>query len=241
MSTKALAVNENVFLMARNSAEMAQSQTKLADWLRGKMQSCEDAATELRKAANHAKAMKWDHKKIRSAFTREMQRVVYYEKLLKAVEAGYVLVPWTWMDVFAVRVKRATPRYDSRTASDYQDAINKLPDAAPENLKAGEGRYVADVVTGTAHSYTDKDDKGKDIVKYEAHPVGFADVEFPVIAAKPELMNATANAMALKIFDEIGIAPNRRGKDPLIFGRIKGPQYKQQSFLIAWYVDTRAL
>jgi hypothetical protein len=44
-----------------------------------------------------------------------------------------------------------------------------------------------------------------------------------------------------RVQDEIGVSPNRRGKDPVILGRIKGPQYKSQYFLLAWYLDTRAL
>jgi hypothetical protein len=104
----------------------------------------------------------------------------------------------------------------------------------------GEGRYVADNILGDGTEYTEKKD-GKDIIKWSAWATDFMDVAFPLQAAKPELMNATAQAMALKIFDEIGVAPNRRGKDPLILGVINGPQFRKQYFLIAWYLDTRAL
>jgi hypothetical protein len=231
---------ENVFLSARNSKEMAESQSKLAGWLQGKMNSCETEATNLRKAADHAKKMKWNHKNLLAAFSREMRRVVYYEKLLKAVQAGYVLIPWNWMDVFAVRVKRDSPRTTFAESNERKNAINRLPDARPDNLRAGEGRYVADNVMGKATRYSELKD-GKEVVKWSAYPTDFMDVEFPLAAAKPELMNATANAMALKIFDEIGVSPARSGKDPLIIGSIRGPQYKKQFFLIAWYLDTRAL
>jgi hypothetical protein len=97
---------ENVFLAARNSQEMSQAQSQLTEWLRKKIAFCESEATGLRKAVDHAKKMKWQHKPLMAAFSREMRRVLYYEKLLKAVEAGFTLVPFTFMDVFAVRVKR---------------------------------------------------------------------------------------------------------------------------------------
>jgi hypothetical protein len=59
-------------------------------------------------------------------------------------------------------------------------------------------------------------------------------------------MSATAEAIALKIFDEIGSLPKRRRKgDPIVVGRICGgfgdADRKVITFLIAWYVDTREL
>jgi hypothetical protein len=231
---------ENVFLSARNSQELSAAKEKLATWLKAKIDFCEREATGLRKSAEHAKKMKWQHKPLLSAFSREMQRVTYYEKMLQAVEAGYTIIPWNWMDVFAVRVNRETPKRGEGDGADFQAAINRLPDAKGENLKAGVGRYVGDSVIGTATAYT-KTENGKEITRYSAWPTDFTEVDFPVMAAKPELMNATAAAMALKIFDEIGVAPNRRGRDPLILGTIKGPGYVKQHFLIAWYLDTRAL
>jgi hypothetical protein len=55
------------------------------------------------------------------------------------------------------------------------------------------------------------------------------------------LMTATQHAMSMKIFDEIAIAPSRRGKDPLILGIVKGGKRGPICFLIAWYLDTAAL
>jgi hypothetical protein len=71
-------------------------------------------------------------------------------------------------------------------------------------------------------------------------------MEFPLAIAHPLVMDATAAAMALKIFDRIGVVNNRnqsRG-DPIVLGQITrkdGYSTKTASFLIAWYLDPRTL
>lgn len=64
-------------------------------------------------------------------------------------------------------------------------------------------------------------------------------------------MNATAEAMALKVFDQIGICqPTRnagitRKGDPLIIGQILGKRegwsQKCVSFIIAWHLNLKDL
>jgi hypothetical protein len=70
-------------------------------------------------------------------------------------------------------------------------------------------------------------------------------VEFPIAAAQAEVMTATQEAMALKVFDAIGICPPQRKGDPLIIGQIMMPgtrwSRKTVSFLIAWHLDLRTL
>ena len=61
------------------------------------------------------------------------------------------------------------------------------------------------------------------------------------------MMNATQEAMALRVFDQVGISPQGsvRAADPLIIGQILGHKegYKRKtiSFLIAWHLDLRSL
>jgi hypothetical protein len=66
--------------------------------------------------------------------------------------------------------------------------------------------------------------------------------------AKPQIMHATSDAMALKIFDEIGVIPNYRRKvDPIIIGAIYRPDatakqyWEPVSFLIAWHLRTETI
>jgi len=227
---------ENVFLAARNSAEMENCQRQLADWLKMKVAACKSEYKELSVAVEHAEKNKWAVSALRSSRSRAKARVTYYEKLLAATEAGYVMLPWMWNDVFAIRVvRKEASRISSGTQQYHQPAI---PDQSCDIAPVGEGKYVSSSSEGYEDS-TKVNESGKEITKYFSVATDFRDVEFPVTAAKPVLMNATAQAMALKIFDEIGIAPARRGKDPIIVGAVKGP--RTILFLIAWYLDTRAL
>jgi hypothetical protein len=73
-------------------------------------------------------------------------------------------------------------------------------------------------------------------------------VDFPLIAAVPYVMSATQQAMAKRLFDQIGVSPQdgARSADPLIIGQILGVHQgysgrKTASFLIAWHLDLRTL
>jgi hypothetical protein len=71
------------------------------------------------------------------------------------------------------------------------------------------------------------------------------ELEFPVTMAKPLIMEATSRAMALQIFDEIGIFPPTKKEDPVIIGRIhlKKSRYNDRtiSFMIAWHLNTNVI
>jgi hypothetical protein len=228
---------EHIFLSARNAQEMQHSQSQLASWLETKHLSCKGEAKELEVALKHARENKWATKTLQSAACSARRRERYYEKLALAVRAGYTLIPaMGWVDVFAVRVKRASAQLFGADTK-YTASI---PDQRTDSPPAGEGRYVSTESEGIIHKHTQVEEGTQQIIRW-GEATDFREVEFPLNAAKSELMSATAQAMALKVFDEIGIAPNRRGKDPFILGTIKGPQYKQAVFVIAWYLDTRAL
>jgi hypothetical protein len=92
-----------------------------------------------------------------AAINRTTKRVLYYEKIKAAVEAGYLIVPNFPIDVFAVRVKRAKQREATATyeyRADYKTAKAEL-------LPAGEGRYVDDTIYTVNESYDKKLPDGK--------------------------------------------------------------------------------
>ena len=78
-------------------------------------------------------------------------------------------------------------------------------------------------------------------------------MEFPVTMAKPDVIEATSRAKALKIFDDLAILPGyapSKGTtppkgDPIIVGRIidrarSGPYNTHYlTFIIAWHINTR--
>jgi hypothetical protein len=57
-------------------------------------------------------------------------------------------------------------------------------------------------------------------------------------------MQATSRAMALEIFDEIGVFPPTKKEDPVIIGRVnlnhKGMK-RTVSFMIAWHLNTNQI
>ena len=68
-------------------------------------------------------------------------------------------------------------------------------------------------------------------------------IPFPAVMARPSIMDRTEEAMALRVFDELAIFPERKTKrDPIIVGRIRRPGKSAWAldsflhFMIAWLV-----
>jgi len=138
-------------------------------------------------------------------------------------------VPNMPVDVFAIRTSKHHPWADKPQSSESPDV--------------GEGRYVDSEPT-VHRQVEEKDSSGNVLSRSHTFATGFEEVDFPISVARPLVMSATVEAMALKCFDEIGVLPARRGKgDPIVLGIVKekGRDGRRISFLIAWYVDTRDL
>jgi hypothetical protein len=162
-------------------------------------------------------------------------------------DAGYTIVPNMDVDVFAIRVKREKPAALAETeTSNYGFHKPRLNEEVEQRLDVGEGRYVSPKHMITTSKSTTKDEAGK-VKEYTmtVTPVAFADLEFPLAVAHSVVMDATGRAMAMKIFDRIGVVPNMvTGGDPIVLGQITIKQRyttKRASFLIAWYLDPRTL
>jgi hypothetical protein len=257
--TEALVVQESqqvvpvssVHLVARNPVQMQNAQADLAVWLRSKTTQVKLEVDELNSAISEAQENGWST----SALTRQRNKVAgqatYYFKLLTAVESGYTIIPEFPIDVFAIRVTRSGVRArdtTSRSTYGYPDVDNERPDIAP----VGEGEYKSPMQMVRHGEYTEKDKEGKDITVRFTQASDFQDVMFPLRAARVEVMNATAEAMAYKVFDQIGIclptsnaAGITRKGDPLIIGQILGQRsgwsQKCASFIIAWHLNLNEL
>ena len=123
-----------VHLVARNPVEMQAAQTDLANWLKAKLTEIEHEVVELNAALNEARQNNWSI----SALTRQRNKVVgqetYYFKMLKAVEAGYTIIPEFPIDVFAIRVTRSVvraPAVRERDRWGNPDVEDERPDIAP--------------------------------------------------------------------------------------------------------------
>lgn len=66
----------------------------------------------------------------------------------------------------------------------------------------------------------------------------------PLDVARPEVMDATRRAMALELFDQVGVARNNAAAgDPIVCGVIRDPtrRGKQVTFFVAWCLNPEDL
>jgi hypothetical protein len=238
---------KSVHLVARSPQEMAAAQEDLGAWLTAKVAAIDQEVSELKAATEAAIQNGWQHQTLAGQLSKARQQHVYYAKMLQAVKAGYCIIPNFPIDVFAIRVTRQKPSaHAASTKYSYQDPGRMIADEQPQLLPAGQGRYVSP--QQTVKRWNDapiKDEKGNETIERWAKPVNFGDISFPLIAAQSVVMNSTQQAMALQLFDAIGICPESRPKgDPMIIGQIrlsKSRGSKMASFIIAWHLDVRTL
>jgi len=231
----------SVHLVARDPVEMKNAQDGLANWLRQKIDSFDPEVTALNASINEAKTNGWSITALTRQRNKELARQEFYAKVLAAVEAGYTIVPEFPVDVFAIRVLREYPT-GARTESTWQQPAPNLE--SPDILPVGYGEYFSPIPKVERGTFERGEGDRKSLVRY-ADPDQFVEVAFPLRAARPEVMNATAGAMALQVFDQIGICPAERKADPLIIGQILGKKegytQKRVNFLIAWHLNLNEL
>lgn len=239
---------------AINMEEIPHMQASLLEWCRTKVAMVKVEAAELSEAFQQAIKNKWRSVTLKRHSDLANKRVMYYEKVRDALEAGYCIFPTVDCDIFAIRTGKVRPDYNREFVRfggpNFEDKAQLLP--------SGEGRYVEPIPLTTSfsssrqakrHDGTTYPEEGKTFTTHS-----FDEVDFPLVMAKPHIMDVAGKAMALKIFDEIGIIGDtgrmraaRRGQDPVIVGRIIDPkkpgygQSKRLTFLIAWHVDTKDL
>lgn len=240
-----------VHLVARNPLEMQSAQADLAQWLRQKLASVEHEIVELNAAVHEARTNGWATAALIRQRNKSVGQEAFYFKLLTAVDAGYTIIPEFPIDVFAIRVTRSGVRA-SAASSEYGYGYPTIDNERPDVAAVGEGEYKNPVQMVRYRDVKLTKSDGTEGVTKWTRPVDFQDeIVFPLMAARPVVMNATAEAMALKVFDQIGIClPTRdagvtRRGDPLIIGQILGRRegYSQKciSFIIAWYLNLNDL
>ena len=234
MEENALVVKENQkparLLLATDPQGMAQAQSHLAEWFARKIISLGADKRDLEKAFDTAKKNKWAITTLRSQLSRIKGNIIFYGKAKAAIEAGYFLVPDFPVDVFAVRKSKSKPVQNCNT--NWRES--QIP---AEKLPIGEGLYVSgEAYRVSAGKCEEKDYKGQLVTREYFKNINLKEVQFPVVAMKAEVMTEAEKAFALKIFDDIGICPSSRRKDPMIIGRIHAPK-KILSFLICWFLE----
>lgn len=228
-----------VHLVARNPVEMRDAQEGLKQWLTQKLASVDTDIADYQASLDQATKNKWNKRGLQKAVNQSLGLRMFYEKILAAVKAGYTIIPEFPIDLFAIRVERTYP-VSERTTSSWKGG-QPVPVEPCEILPEGEGEYVSNVPETTTGQYTKADGQ----TAYYRDSTNLQDVVFPLRAARAEVMSATAEAMARRVFDEIGICPATKKADPLIIGRILAPKkgYTQKSvgFLIAWHLNLNEL
>lgn len=247
----------SVHLVARNPEEMKAAQSDLVQFLNFKLGTIEAEFKDLNAAISEARKNNWKYDALERARNKVAKQEEYYFKMLKAVEAGYTMIPDFPIDVFAIRVTRKGVRAQTQrreNSYNHPSIANEQPDMAA----AGEGEYKNPSQLVRHYTHKEKRDGREVEVKTTTAADRQDEIVFPMIAARPVVMNATAEAMALKVFDQIGIcrpvehlehsrtfAVSGSG-DPLIIGQILRrragyQQPKVASFIIAWHVNLNDL
>lgn len=239
-NTALVPVCQDIEVTAIQPGEMLPAQEQLIDWCKRKCAALTAEKKELDDAYEHAVAHKWKSSVLKSHSARIGKRITYYTKIGEALQAGYCIVPNFPVSLFAIRTDKDKPLKlvsTNRWDRHVQHA---------ESLPSGEGDYK-NPAPKVYQREIEAALPGKNAV-IEYYAEDFEAVDFPIQMAKPRIMEATTRAMALNIFDEFGILPAAKNKDPLIVGRIKlggTPKYDRDggrvTFIIAWHLNTNVL
>lgn len=250
-STTPQAHAEDVVVLARSPREMEIAQRGLLEWADRRLARLALAVAEAKENLTIAITRKWKREPWIVQVKRAEAHVVFYTKVRAALAEGYCIMPDLPIRILAVRTHRKRPPKQT-THSDYGNPENHLANVTPPGLPAGEGRYVDNEVNFHRWSTTKKDERGNDRIINHAQATTFdEEFDFPMRLVKPQVLDDTGKALALKIFDEIGILPAMSTgtrasamatSDPVVVGRIirKTGPYKQRqlTFLITWWIDT---
>lgn len=234
-------------LSATTPSEMVEAHCSMISWARQKIEVLKGQAEELRVAFEHAKRCKWKWDTLKRHYDLMVRRVTFYEKIRSALEAGYCIVPNFPVTLFAIRTTSKKPRHDGGYYA-HARAHNFEQDA--KVLPQGEGEYKNPqplVRCGTTPKEFDHGTYKEK--KHWCWADAWEALEFPANMARLHVMHAADRAMALKIFDEVGMLPadHKRNPDPLLIGRIIDPRppgwgdKKRVSFMIAWHIDTSTI
>lgn len=223
-------------VIALSPTDLAPAQQSLLGWCDGRIEHWKAETAEAQEAYEHAISHKWKSAPLKRVLDKAASKIKFYEKIRKAIEAGYLIVPNFPMEIFAIRTKRVSASGNHSTSKwqTFEQGAQALPE--------GDGEYKSPIPL--KDSYTDTDKQGKAVTTY--FPTNLAEeIEIPLHLVKPGIMRAVDKARAMRLFDCIGISTDRRG-DPLVLGRIseKGGRYnkgKEVTFFLAWYVDLDAI
>lgn len=219
-------------LVALTPAGMLEAQSDCLGWADTKLAQ---AKQELSLAEQNWNALNKAGLRTQPATTmmrKARARILFYEKVKAALEAGYYIIPPFDVQVFAIRTNMENPPA-KRDANWWQRESNA------QRLAVGEGRYVDPRPTRElVDEILEKKENGQVQKHRFFENIDWKDLDMPVRAIKPTVIEATGRALALKLFDALGIAPAYRSADPIIVGHLRRPDNGAPlTFFIAWWLD----
>ncbi len=230
-------------IAATTPDEMVQTQAHLTAWCDHKLAEIADDKLEFGCMEDAAAKHGFDVGGIRRRLGKLKAKREFYEKIRAAVQAGYVIVPNFPINVFAIRTTREEPTGTCEASSRYGlSDLGQAPSLAP----VGEGKNVSPwPITETDNTGRRNPDTGKEEDRFYRYATEFKDVAFPVAIVKPQIIEATGEALKKLLFDEVGIVRDSAKGDPIIIGRIRERGVrgggKEVSFFVAWWLDLDTL
>jgi hypothetical protein len=185
------------FLIARNPQEMSSAQAELVSFFALKVKQEENELLILCDAVDHAKKNKWGVSALNRQISLTRGRKVFYEKALDASKEGFTLIPNVPCDVFAVRVNRYGPQHETEQRYNHNKDVLMPVDSG--KLPSGEGRYESALAEIASEKRVEQIPGKEAITRYFATAQDYRDVQFPLIAARPAIMDTTALAMSKKM------------------------------------------
>jgi hypothetical protein len=224
-------------IAATTPEDMARAQVQVLAWCDDKLKQIEEDRLEFGVMEDAARGAGFDIQAIRRRLSKLKPKREFYEKIRAAVEAGYVIVPNFPITLFAIRTTKESPTGSDTDRHKYGlSDLGQNPSLAP----AGEGQNVNPwPATETENVGRRNQETGKDEDYFYRRATEFKDVAFPVAIVKPQIIEATGEALKKLIFDEIGIVRDSTHGDPIVIGRIRerGRGGKEISFFVAWWLD----
>lgn len=189
---------------------------------------------QLRAAVQHAKELKWGTDALQRQLRRAEKRDLFLAKVQGALEAGFTVMPNLTLHVLAVRTEKNPSRNIERSQ----------PEIGVQRLPAGKGEYVSP--EPCFESWEDEigsGDSKRTVTLYRT--TEHAPVDVPFVLMQTGLAEQLADAMSLRLFDEIGLVQDGQG-DPFLVGRVLHPkpvryEHRGVAFFLGWWFDPRVL
>lgn len=233
-------------LIARNPEELELSRTKLIAFATAKLDSLDAELKLLEQNLAIAKSASMKTTPIVTRIRLTKRRITYYEKVQAALVAGFHIVPNFDADVFAIRTtQRTVPNHVYGADARWPGSVPGLS-GSMKIAPLGEGDHVSNRAEVSSFNTVEKSAGDKEVTVPRYYGSALIDeIDFPFALARPEVLTATQQVMAMKIFDELAVLPQRRPTgDPMVVGIIKEGNHfsaKRLTFLVVWFLDTNTI